>query len=141
MHNQLFMVQILNGFFHCFPELGLVNRLQQIGTNPLLHGPPRVSKVPIPRQNNSSDCKALTLNFFQKLQAVHPRHPNIRNDNIGRRSVHHFQRFRTVAGFPDNFADVPGVKQHSKMLAYLRFVIHNQDAHALPPSAKEFSWS
>jgi hypothetical protein len=65
--------------------------------------------------------------FPQEAEAIHPRHHDVREDQIGRVSPRRSQRGRTIAG---GF-DVERLAQHPfDVLAHVRVVVGQQDAPA-----------
>jgi hypothetical protein len=81
------------------------------------------------KQNFRASVSVLTLDHAAGLEAVHSRHGNVKNYDVGMQLGYFFKRLDSVRSFANNLPVTSALQQSSQPLPHNRVIVHQQDAN------------
>ncbi|MNI45434.1 hypothetical protein D3C73_998580 [compost metagenome] len=96
----LLAVELRPGPGQHFPQLIMVNRLQEIIKRTQPQRVPRIFELPVAADEDEEQLRILRQQCLHQGNTVNDRHPDIADDNLRGIRLNEFQRGFTVARFP-----------------------------------------
>ena len=99
----------------------------------------RVHRVFIKGRDKNHDWQRTRPQLFDHAKAIHSRHLNIEEEQIGLMLAHRGQSGGPIGAFANDYSILVGAKESSKSLPGQRFIINDQDAKFGHLYGKEWS--
>ncbi len=107
------------------PELVLVERLREVVLRAPFQRLDGAVDRAVRREHDHGETRVTLFDPAKELESIHPRHPKIRDDEVGALFLQDLDRFHARRGRRDVVAVASEVG--AEHLADARFVIHDQD--------------